>query len=199
MRQGRPELLRQNVVNITIDLSAINHTKDISLTSKPSCSSTDLKVLASYNDGWIKTPCTSSSPSCCPNLGNSSHPSLLEVLFPHLCTSPFALDVTSLQVIWPRSAVYIDNNGFLHRSWEVSPQLGTLGRASRALGHVQRVHQAGGEEAKRDNLAGDPRLPLRPAEQLAHPGADQPGRGHLPGGASCQPTPPPPTCQLLTR
>ena len=106
------------------------------------------------------------------------------------CTSPFALDVTSLQVIWPRSAVYIDNNGFLHRSWEVPPQLGTLGRASRALGHVQRVHQAGGEEAKRDNLAGDPRLPLRLAEQLAHPGADQPGRGHLPGRVSCQPTPP---------
>ena len=193
MRQGRP------LVNITIDLSAINHTKDISLISKPSCSSTDLKVLAFYNDGCIKTPCTSSSPPCCPNLGNSSHPSLLEVLFSRLCTSPITLDVTSLQVIWPRSTVYFDNNGFLHRSWEVPPQLDTLGRASRALGHVQRVHQAGGEEAKRDNLAGDPRLPLRPAEQLAHPGADQPGRGHLPGGVSCQPTPPPPTCQLLTR
>ena len=89
----------------------------------------------------------------------------------------FDLNPTStfpVQVIWSRPALHLDNDGFLHRSREVPPQLGLVGDADGADGDGGGVHQPGGEEAQGDDAAGNPCLPLCPAEQPADIGSHQP-------------------------
>ena len=92
-----------------------------------------------------------------------------QVLFDLNPTSTFPV-----QVIWSGPALHFDNDGFLHRSREVPPQLGLVGDADGADGDGGGVHQPGGEEAQGDDAAGNPCLPLCPAEQPADIGSHQP-------------------------
>ena len=89
----------------------------------------------------------------------------------------FDLNPTStfpVQVIWSGPALHLDNNGVLHRGREIPPQLGLVGDADGADGDGGGVHQPGGEEAQGDDAAGNPCLPLCPAEQPADTGSHQP-------------------------
>ena len=92
-----------------------------------------------------------------------------QVLFDLNPTSTFPV-----QVIWSGPALHLDNDGVLHRSREVPPQLGLVGDADGADGDGGGVHQPGGEEAQGDDAAGNPCLPLCPAEQPADTGSHQP-------------------------